>query len=155
MKNIEFVKLCGAGNDFIIIDNREFSVSKEEEKVFVEKHCKRKYGIGADGVMFVENSEKADFKMRIFNPDGAEVSMCGNGARCIALFAYTNKIAEKKMCFETLAGNISAEILDENIVKLKMSEPQKLTNSIFFIFLLLFLSGIGHSGDRYLNYLSI
>ncbi len=126
MKNIAFSKLCASGNDFIVIDNRE-KILHDNIKDIAIKLCKRKYSIGADGLMLVEKSDKADFKMRIINPDGSEVDMCGNGARCIALYAYKNKIALNKMTFETFAGLIEAEVTKDNLVKLKMSAPHSLS----------------------------
>ncbi|MBM3235726.1 diaminopimelate epimerase [Candidatus Poribacteria bacterium] len=121
MANIPFMKLSGAGNDFVIIDNR-YNVIPTDEVNFVIKVCARRISVGADGLLLVENSDIADFKMRYFNSDGSEVATCGNGARCIAKFAYVNGIASKKMRFETKAGIYEAEIIGNN-VKVSMSDP--------------------------------
>jgi len=119
MAQISFSKLSGAGNDFIIIDNREHAIP-ENITEFVQKVCARRVSAGADGLLLVENSEIADFKMRYFNSDGSEVETCGNGARCIAKFAYLEKVVNSdKMKFETRAGIYTALIL-ENTVKLRM-----------------------------------
>jgi len=119
MAQISFSKLSGAGNDFIIIDNREHAIP-ENITEFVQKVCARRVSAGADGLLLVENSEIADFKMRYFNSDGSEVETCGNGARCIAKFAYLEKVVNSdKMEFETRAGIYTALIL-ENTVKLRM-----------------------------------
>lgn len=82
MIKIPFMKLSGAGNDFVIIDNRE-GIMPYENTDFVTQVCERRMSVGADGVLLVENSDQADFKMRYFNADGGEVETCGNGARCI------------------------------------------------------------------------
>ncbi|MGB9596327.1 MAG: diaminopimelate epimerase [Candidatus Poribacteria bacterium] len=140
MQQINFSKLSGAGNDFIIIDNRKNIVPSDLTK-FIEKICVRRISVGADGVLLVENSDIADFKMRYFNSDGSEAETCGNGARCIAKFAYSEGVVKsEKMTFETKAGIYSAEIIDKN-VKIKMSNtidmklnfPIKLNDETFTI----------------------
>ncbi len=121
-KRINFIKMSGGGNDFILIDNRR-GLLPEKKSPLVKQVCQRKISVGADGVVLVEKSGKADFKMRIFNPDGSEAEMCGNGARCVALFSYKEEIAKKNMCFETKAGIIEAQIINDKKVKIKMSNP--------------------------------
>jgi len=117
---IDFVKMSGSGNDFIIIDNRnEKYLSKKEKEEFIRKYCKRRSGIGADGLLFLENSNKLDFKMRYYNSDGGEVEFCGNGARCISLFANKLLGYPNKMDFESIAGDIHAEVSGRN-VKIEM-----------------------------------
>ena len=119
---IYFEKMCGAGNDFVVIDNRKRGISAERLKNLARRICDRKRGIGADGLLLLENSARADFKMRIFNPDGSEPNMCGNGARCIAFYAKKNNVARDKMVFETKAGLISAEV-NGKTVKLRLRDP--------------------------------
>ncbi|HEY9246389.1 MAG TPA: diaminopimelate epimerase, partial [Candidatus Methanoperedens sp.] len=86
---ISFTKLHGNGNDFILVDEYENEVIPEEEKSgFAAKYCDRRCGIGADGILYPGRSDKADIKMRIFNPDGTEAEMCGNGIRCLAKYAF-------------------------------------------------------------------
>jgi diaminopimelate epimerase len=121
-KRINFVKMSGGGNDFILIDNRK-ELLPEKKSSLVKQVCQRKISVGADGVVLVEKSRKADFKMRIFNPDGSEAEMCGNGARCVALFSYKEKITKKNMCFETKAGIIGAQIINDKKIKIEMSKP--------------------------------
>ncbi|MBI1929747.1 diaminopimelate epimerase [Candidatus Poribacteria bacterium] len=121
MIKIPFMKLSGAGNDFVIIDNREGIVPYENTD-FVTKVCKRRMSVGADGVLLVENADGADFRMRYFNADGGEVETCGNGARCISKFAYINGITPERMRFETRAGIYKSEIVASN-VKVRMSDP--------------------------------
>ncbi len=122
MKKIEFYKLSGSGNDFIIIDNRDRIVDENNLPAFISKVCRRKLSVGADGFILVENSDVADFKWRFYNSDGSNAEMCGNGARCVARFAYFNNISGKKISFETDAGIISAEVINDR-VKVKLPDP--------------------------------
>ncbi|HGE70272.1 TPA: diaminopimelate epimerase, partial [Candidatus Poribacteria bacterium] len=140
MEQIAFSKLSGAGNDFVVIDNRKGIVPSDLSK-FIEKICARRISVGADGVLLVENSNVADFKMRYFNSDGGEAETCGNGARCIAKFAYSEGIVKsEKMTFETKAGIYTAEIIGKD-VKIKMGDtvdmrlnfPIKLSDGTFTI----------------------
>jgi len=123
--NIEFYKMSGAGNDFIVIDNREKRIDEKYKPELAKKICKRRISVGADGLLLVEFSNKASFKMSFFNQDGSEGEMCGNGARCIARYAFLKGIANKKMKIETKSGIIEAEILGNN-VKLKMNPITKI-----------------------------
>ena len=119
---VNFFKMSGSGNDFILIDNRDHTLALGEITAFVKTVCERKVSVGADGLIIIENSERADFRWRFFNADGSEVDMCGNGARCAARFAYMRGIAKEKMSFETAAGIIEAEVR-EDTVKVKLTEP--------------------------------
>jgi len=121
MKPIQFTKAVATGNDFVIIDNR--SGNAGSLSTLAKKLCDRRKAIGADGLLVIEPSKKADFKMRIFNPDGSEAEMCGNGSRCAALFAASKKIAKNKMTIETLAGTLDADVKDD-IVKVKLTDPK-------------------------------
>jgi len=125
MKKINFYKMSGSGNDFIIIDNRNNIVDENGLSNFIAKVCRRKMSVGADGMILVENTDSADFKWRYFNSDGSVAEMCGNGARCVARFAYLNDIAGSNMSFKTLAGLVKAEVIGEN-VKVKMTDPSEL-----------------------------
>jgi diaminopimelate epimerase len=127
-KEIKFTKMSAAGNDFVLIDNRSKTV-KNDLKRFARKICDRKDGVGADGLILVEESKKADFKMRIFNRDGSEAEMCGNGARACAQFAYDDRIAGGSMSFTTLAGMIEARVLKDG-VSLKMVSPKSVRKHI-------------------------
>lgn len=124
MKKIKFTKAVATGNDFIIVDNRPFRV-KAPLSALSKKMCQRKRSIGADGLLVIEESKKADFKMRIFNPDGSEAEMCGNGSRCAALYAAAKKIAGLEMTIETLAGILNASVKGK-IVKVKLTEPREI-----------------------------
>lgn len=107
---MEFWKMNGNGNDFVVIDNRERSLDDEGLSDFAIRVCRRRRSIGADGILVVENSSGYDFRMRIFNADGSEGEMCGNGARCMARYAFDRSIAPSCMTFETLAGPIGARV---------------------------------------------
>jgi diaminopimelate epimerase len=129
MKTIEFWKMNGSGNDFILIDNRDGKVTEEELGHLVERTCRRRESVGADGLIFVTNSDRYDFAWRYFNADGGEVEMCGNGGRCVARYAYLKGIAGSKMTFETMAGPVSAEVMGR-IVKVLMPDPSDLKTDI-------------------------
>ncbi len=122
---VEFWKMNGSGNDFIIIDNRNGNVQEQEMPWFVQRVCRRRTSVGADGVIFVENSNTYDFAWRYFNADGGEVEMCGNGSRCVCRFAYLKGIAGPVMTFQSLAGPISAEVKGR-MVKVLMPQPSGL-----------------------------
>ena len=126
MKLIPFSKMSAGGNDFIIIDNRQNILEPKRAKECAQKVCRRKLSIGADGLILIEDSEKADFKWRFFNSDGSEAEMCGNGGRCVARLSYLKGIAPHMLTFETLAGIIKAEVLGER-VKLQLPLPHNLT----------------------------
>lgn len=121
---ITFEKMSGTGNDFVVIDNRNSIIPEEDQVEFVRKVCRRRFSIGADGLILIEKSSDADFGWKFFNADGTIADMCGNGARCAARFAFQHKIAAKTMKFETTAGQIEAQILegDEN-VRVAMTQP--------------------------------
>ncbi len=121
---IAFWKMSGTGNDFIIIDHRQPIVPVELQQDFVARVCRRRFSTGADGLIFIEDSQTADFSWRFYNGDGSSAEMCGNGARCAARFAYKNGIAPKKMSFNTIAGVVHAEIVDDREnVSLLMTDP--------------------------------
>jgi len=121
---VSFAKMSGTGNDFLVIDHRRTLVPESEQPEFVRKVCRRMFSVGADGIIFIQDSEQADFSWRFYNADGSVAEMCGNGARCAARFAFARGIAEKKMSFETLAGTIEAEVLnDDGDISLLMTAP--------------------------------
>jgi len=122
---IEFCKMSGSGNDFIIIDNRNLSLQIIDLPVFVRRVCQRKISVGADGLFLIEPSAVADFKWQFFNSDGSVAEMCGNGSRCVARYASINGIAGPKMSIETMAGIITAEVFKDN-VKVCLTEPSSL-----------------------------
>jgi diaminopimelate epimerase len=139
MKKMTFIKAEGSGNDFVLIsghnapplERRRAGTKSRHQRVggqaqchtsFVKDICDRKFGAGADGVLFVQPSKKADVRMRIFNADGSEAEMCGNGARCVALYFF-KKTGRKDFSIETGAGLIGAQVTPEGKIRLKMTDP--------------------------------
>jgi diaminopimelate epimerase len=121
---VAFEKMSGAGNDFIIIDHRKKILAVEEQPDFAKKVCRRKFSVGADGLILIEKSEDTDFKWQFYNADGSVAEMCGNGARCAARFAYRHGIAEKVMRFQTIAGIVEATVLEDGeTISLRMTNP--------------------------------
>jgi len=118
---IEFRKYQGTGNDFIVLDNRSgiFSSLSQDNITFL---CHRRYGIGADGLMMLQNKEGYDFEMKYFNADGAEGSMCGNGGRCIVQFALDVNIIQGKTYFLASDGAHDAIITNSGLIELKMKD---------------------------------
>jgi len=140
MRKIDFVKAVASGNDFIILN---YQLPITNYQLLAKKICDRKYGIGADGLLVLEKSKIADVRMRIFNPDGSEAQMCGNGARCVA-FYFKSKISRQKsrdpdissgknqkskISIETKAGIIDSEVRGFN-VKIKLTNPKDIKLNI-------------------------
>jgi len=129
---INFTKMHGLGNDFIVINGIEHILDNPSQ--FAAKWCDRHFGIGANQLLLLEKSETADFKMRIFNSDGGEVEMCGNGIRCFAKYIINNKLSDKfEFKIETLAGIITPQILGDK-VKVNMGAPKLKPSEIPVIF---------------------
>ncbi|HEY5648468.1 MAG TPA: diaminopimelate epimerase [Nitrospiria bacterium] len=125
MKKIPFFKLSGTGNDFILVDNRRKLLKGQAPNRLAAAVCTHRMSVGGDGLILIEkarNPKKANFRFRLFNADGGEAEMSGNGARCAARFAYIKKIAPKNMTFETLAGPVEAQIKAKN-VRIRMPLP--------------------------------
>jgi len=113
--------MVGAGNDFVIIESLPPGITAKNLAI---KACNRTDGIGADGLMILDKSKKADYKMRIINADGSEAEMCGNGARCMAAYIVANKKPKKKsFTMETLAGIVSAQAKGET-AEVTLSDPK-------------------------------
>ncbi len=107
-RTISFHKMVASGNDFLVIDHRKRFI--KNPAAFTKKVCAWHTGVGADGILLFENSKKADFKMRIVNSDGSEAEACGNGFRCIALYAKEKMGMGSQFEFESLAGLIQAKV---------------------------------------------
>lgn len=118
---IPFWKMHGAANDFILVDDRPMNVPAED-KAWIARMAARRTGVGAEGLILIQPSTRADFRMRFFNPDGGEAEMCGNGARCVARLAYALGAAPETMTIETVAGPVGAEIRGEAVL-LRMTPP--------------------------------
>ncbi|MDW7726024.1 MAG: diaminopimelate epimerase [Candidatus Methanoperedens sp.] len=124
---IHFTKLHGNGNDFILIDEYKTEIIPEIEKpAFAKKYCRRRFEIGADGVLYISASDRADIKMRIFNADGSEAKMCGNGIRCLVKYAMDEGYAGKEADVETLAGvlSVTSRVEDKTWVSVNMGIPK-------------------------------
>ncbi len=122
---VHFFKTTAAGNDFIVIDSRNCTIPFSDLSRFARAVCDRKLSIGADGLIFINNSSKADFGWRFFNSDGSEAEMCGNGARCVAIVADYLGIGGNKKSFETMVGIIEVEVKDRKVM-VKMVDPSDL-----------------------------
>jgi diaminopimelate epimerase len=124
-QRLSFTKMNGAGNDFVMVDNRDLSLILT--KAQIAKLCDRHRGVGADGLLAVEPAQDGgDFRMRYYNADGGEAEMCGNGARCFARFVNRlHDFSLGRVSFETIAGVISAEFPGDS-VRIRMSEPHSL-----------------------------
>jgi diaminopimelate epimerase len=130
---ITFYKYEGTGNDFVMIDNRALTFPKENISL-IEKICNRRFGVGADGLILLENDESTDFKMVYYNSDGNESSMCGNGGRCLVAFAKKLGIIKDQAVFIAVDGLHNATINENNIVSLQMKdvdEVQEHENHVF------------------------
>lgn len=119
---IKFYKYQGAGNDFVMIDNREdsFPVST----TIIAKLCDRNFGVGGDGLILLENDSTSDFKMVYFNSDGNESTMCGNGGRCIVRFAHDLEVVADKMTFNAIDG-LHHAIVDGDTIRLQMIDVKE------------------------------
>ncbi len=120
---MEFTKMHGAGNDFIIINNIKTGIPEAKLGILAEKLCRRRFSIGADGFMVVDSAEYGgDYKMRFYNADGSFGEMCGNGARCVARFGYESGLAGEVQNIETIAGMITCWRIDENMYKVRLND---------------------------------
>lgn len=144
---IEFTKMHGNGNDFIIIDEFEKEVIPDDQKAdFAVKYCDRRFGIGADGVLYLSESRKANLKMRLLQPDASEAEMCGNGIRCLAKYAFDNGYMDSGTAsVETLAGVLLVETrMDDSgfWVKVNMGKSLKTRAEI---------PALGDADDEFIN----
>ena len=131
---IQFFKYQGTGNDFIMIDNRQGVFSKNNTKL-IKQLCDRRFGIGADGLILLENDKISDFKMVYYNSDGNESSMCGNGGRCIVAFAKQLNVIENETTFIAVDGEHYAKISVDGIVSLQMKNVDEIKMASDYVFL--------------------
>jgi diaminopimelate epimerase len=123
-KHMEFTKMVAAGNDFVVIDNRAVRLSRRDLASLSRRICDRKFGAGADGLLVVDSSRSADFAMRTMNPDGSEAEMCGNGARCFALYcARLMRRSVVDLKIRARAGLIRAHV-DSDQVRVRLTAPR-------------------------------
>ncbi|WP_188464795.1 diaminopimelate epimerase [Bizionia arctica] len=130
---ILFYKYQGTGNDFVMIDNRLQEFDKNNTKL-VAKLCDRRFGVGADGLILLENHPELDFKMVYYNADGNESSMCGNGGRCLVAFANFLGIIKNKASFEAVDG-LHHAIIENDLVKLQMQDVVSIENNKDYVYL--------------------
>jgi diaminopimelate epimerase len=119
---LAFTKMAGGGNDFVVVDNRQGRVADPAE--LTRRICTQHLSVGADGLILVEASPRATFRMRYFNQDGSLADFCANGTRCAARFAFVNVIAPKRMTIETDAGVVGAEMGEGGVVTLSLPPPR-------------------------------
>lgn len=108
---VAFTKMHGAGNDFIMIDDRAGQMPWQDHFLMAAL-AMRRTGVGCEGIILIQPSERADFRMRFLNPDGTEVELCGNGSRCAAAFAHAIGVTGKSMTMETMCGLMDAELTE-------------------------------------------
>ncbi len=125
---MNFWKMHGLGNDYILVDNRKGEIVEKEMASLAKRICERRFSVGADGLLLVDNSKSADARMRIFNADGSEAEMCGNGIRCFTKYCYENGIVKKpEFRVETNSGTklVTLTVKDGEVklVKVDMGAP--------------------------------
>ncbi|AQX84383.1 diaminopimelate epimerase [Elizabethkingia bruuniana] len=120
---MEFYKYQGTGNDFVMVDNRNLTFPKSTS--LIAQLCDRRFGIGGDGLILLENDDQYDFRMVYYNADGNESTMCGNGGRCLVSFAHFLNIFEDKTSFMAIDGLHEAEV-NGDLVKLKMIDVENI-----------------------------
>ena len=131
---MKFYKYQGTGNDFVMIDNRLESFPKNNTKL-IESLCDRRFGIGADGLILLENDNSTDFKMVYYNSDGNESSMCGNGGRCLVAFAKSLNVINNEATFIATDGLHNATIDENGIVSLQMKDVDEVKIESEYVFL--------------------
>lgn len=132
--NFSFYKYHGTGNDFIIIDNRSTDIQLTPTQV--NKLCNRHFGIGADGLMLMNNHTDFDFEMKYYNADGNESSMCGNGGRCMVQFAYDSGLHKHEYLFNAIDGTHKASIEDNGWIDLKMMDVNTIESADYADYIL-------------------
>ncbi len=131
---IKFYKYQGTGNDFVMIDNRQNTFPKNNTKL-IERLCDRRFGIGADGLILLENDNSTDFKMVYYNSDGNESSMCGNGGRCLVAFAKKMNVINNETTFIATDGLHHATVSENGIVSLQMKDVDEVAIYSDYVFL--------------------
>ncbi|MBF0597512.1 diaminopimelate epimerase [Faecalibacter sp. WQ 117] len=129
---IKFYKYQGAGNDFVMIDNRtkDFPIDKN----IIEKICNRNFGVGGDGLILLENDQASNFRMVYFNSDGNESTMCGNGGRCIVRFAHDLQVTDENMTFNAIDG-LHHAVVDGDTIRLQMIDVKEVEDHDRYLFM--------------------
>lgn len=130
--DFQFYKYQGAGNDFVLIDDRKRIFPAHQQ--YIEKICDRHFGVGADGLILLQDDDQLDFKMVYFNSDGRESTMCGNGGRCVVRFARKLGLIENRTQFNAIDG-VHEAILEEGKIHLKMTDVPEVFANMDFVFL--------------------
>ena len=121
---MQFWKMNGAGNDFIVLDNRRLQYTTQQLSDLARVVCHRHMSIGADGLMAVDHpTDGGDYKMLFFNADGSIGEMCGNGARCICRYGYENGLAGDTQVVETTAGIVTGQRIDQRLYRIRLNDP--------------------------------
>jgi len=131
LENLDFEKHHGLGNDYIIINNIKWKIPEEKMGILASKLCKQHFSVGADGLLLACDSQNSDIQMKIFNNDGSEAEMCGNGIRCFSKFIYENNICKKeRIAIETLKGVIEAalDVEEGRVVSVKIDMGSPIVN---------------------------
>ena len=126
-RTLRFTKMSGTGNYFILVDNRAGAIAEDRKAGLARALSARRVAVGADGLILLEKSDAADVRMRIFNADGSEAEMCGNGSRCLARFAVSAGAAGAAMTIETLAGPVRAEV-EGSTVAVELTPPGEIAS---------------------------
>ena len=130
-KAIPFTKMQGAGNDFVILDNRNGSIPRDEYPALARQLCRRRISIGADGLMIVETPQKGgDYAMVFYNADGSVGEMCGNGARCIARYGHDRGLAGEVQTIETTAGLVTGQRISESEYRVRLNDPTVMRSAL-------------------------
>ena len=119
---MRFEKMHGLGNDFLVVDDRE--LQPVDWPALAQRVCERHTGVGADGILLIQGSDRADLRMRLFNADGSEAEMCGNGIRCVAQYVAVHGISGDRVVWETGAGPVITERLGDDLVTVDMGPPR-------------------------------
>jgi len=131
-RKLHFMKISATGNDFILIDNRDEQLDAKRDKAFFSKICQRRFSVGADGVILLQNSPRSDFEYIHINSDGSIAEMCGNGSRAIAYFAHTLGIVSKEMSFE-INGDIYRARISGNEITTEFISPKEINLDVHIV----------------------